>query len=890
LVDLNKREEKMKNPSIQLVMQALILSILSGYAGAAPARVPIVVGSEATAVEKLAGQELADHLQRLYPDHLFPVVTSQSNNGRCILLGTAKSQPQLVRYVPEARLRTPESFVVTTAKEGNADIGVIAGADPRGTLYGVYALLEKLGYGFYLSYNTEPAPPPSPFRFEGWNLADAPLFPDRAALPWHNFLSGPSAWNLQDWQHWSTQLARMGYNTAMVHGYGNNPMFTFTFRGRTKPVGYLPSTAKGRDWGTEHSNDVRRLIGGDLLGGEVFGSSAALVSDEERVKATITLMQQAFAFAQSRGLHVAYVLDIDTESANPQEILRELPASARLTSGADFQLANPDTPEGYEYYRTEAAALLGLYPQIDRLVLFFRQNPTPWRNIPLENFPQSWKAAYAQALENNPSLRDDKDALSTFAISHVIAAYQRALRELGRTDVQLEASSWNGLGTWFVPSADYFFPREIPLIVMDQSEMIEVEGAGRILQGVGAHRKVYPIFWATHDDRTYLVRSHTPFADFSSFLHARNCTGFGVIHWTTRPVDLYFKSLGAQVWGRTENQPLAATCARMAADTFGESARETGGQYLLKWITEAPVFGRETTDRFMDLVLKDAAVALSRCHERLDLLAKIDRSQLPDAGSKWLDYYNNLERFVIGFFESHTAFDEAQALREEGRLDKAQQTIARSKPESVIEQFIRMSSIPGLTRGDQGLIVSLNLRWRPYIASERQAEGLEPMRLKFEPTFQEALAQQPGVNTFYFDSARQIWKGLGENETGRPAFAEPPGTTTDEICRTGVQIDRRMSFRLGPIMGDKLVPGTYTAHLLFAPRPAFADIALWGSPVRQPARERVEIHSGSTHPVEITRTLEVTDGSMEVTIIPVFGTVYACGAILEPTPGTSPIS
>jgi len=91
-------------------------------------------------------------------------------------------------------------------------------------------------------------------------------------------------------------------------------------------------------------------------------------------------------------------------------------------------------------------------------------------------------------------------------------------------------------------------------------------------------------------------------------------------------------------------------------------------------------------------------------------------------------------------------------------------------------------------------------------------------------------------------------------------------------------------------MGDKLVPGTYTAHLLFAPRPAFADIALWGSPVRQPARERVEIHSGSTHPVEITRTLEVTDGSMEVTIIPVFGTVYACGAILEPTPGTSPIS
>ena len=129
------------------------------------------------------------------------------------------------------------------------------------------ALLEKLGYGFYLSYNTEPPPRPGPFQLTDWKASDAPLFPDRAVFPWHNFLSGSSAWDLPDWQRWLTQIGRMRYNTVMVHCYGNSPIFTFDFRGKTKPVGYFTSTAKGCEWGTQHVNDVRRLFGGESFHG-----------------------------------------------------------------------------------------------------------------------------------------------------------------------------------------------------------------------------------------------------------------------------------------------------------------------------------------------------------------------------------------------------------------------------------------------------------------------------------------------------------------------------------------------------------------------------------------------------------------------------------------------
>ena len=273
--------------------------------------------------------------------------------------------------------------------------------------------------------------------------------------------------------------------------------------------------------------------------------------------------------------------------------------------------------------------------------------------------------------------------------------------------------------------------------------------------------------------------------------------------------------------------------------------------------------------------------------ERLDLLAKIDQGQLADAGKQRLKYYSDLERFVIAFFESQTAWEEAQAMREEGHLDKARQALARSKPEAVIQQFAQLSSLGGITKGEQGLIVSMNLRWLPYIISERQAEGLEPIRLRFEPTFHDPLAMDGGANTFYFDNQRHIWKGLGEKETGMPVFLESPNGPTDDICSSGVKIERGLTFRLGPIMGDNLAPGSYTVHLIFAPQPVFADITLRGSPTLLQATEKLKIPSGGTQPVRISRTLEVTQGAVRVGITPTFGAAYLCGAILEPAAGAS---
>jgi len=88
---------------------------------------------------------------------------------------------------------------------------------------------------------------------------------------------------------------------------------------------------------------------------------------------------------------------------------------------------------------------------------------------------------------------------------------------------------------------------------------------------VAALRPGLPGAWAHHDDGNYVGRPYTPYADFHQRLEKMGCgqSGFGIIHWMTRPLDLHFKSLVNQVWQDRRNEPLAVTCRRMAEDCLG---------------------------------------------------------------------------------------------------------------------------------------------------------------------------------------------------------------------------------------------------------------------------------------------------------------------------------
>ena len=836
----------------------IVACLAIGAVATAQGRVVVVVPAQASGVERLAANELMSDLRLLYPAAKFENGNA-STSPWTIYLGTMAELPEKYREQMRSGPTHPESFVVRSF-EGTHAV-VIAGGTARAVLFAVEALEEKLGFGTYLSYNTVPPARRGEFSFAGWELEDEPIVRERVIFDWHNFLSGCSTWNLEDWQQWVTQAERMRFNTVMVHAYGNNPMFSFSMNGETKATGYLANSAKGRDWGTEHVEDVRKIVGaGDNFNGPVFGADASLVPDADRVAAAEGLMQKVFGFAADRGIGVTFALDVDTESANPQNVIKTLPASARFQVNG-LELVDPDTEEGYAYYRTEVEQLMKLYPEITQLAVWFRGGlNSPWREIVPADFPVAWRSEYEKALVANPRLKNDPEAPSMFAIGKIAKAFRRALDEGGQVGVTMTAGSWRFS---YLPSADVFMPAGVGLMPLDYDYAFPSDPVQESLREIGRHRAVIPIVWAQHDDREYAGRSYTPFAGLGAMLRWSNSAGYGVIHWTTRPLDLFFKNVADQVWTASENETLEVTAAELAKRTFGMRAQELGRQYLLNWIYNGPAFGEETSEKFINRNhVLDAENEAVGAKARLGLLERM-RPLVQDAtGREWVAYFEDWEHYAEGVYAAQSALQRSEAALAAGDRATARQEIATARPESAIEDYARAIRHGQTSRGEKGILITLNLRWLPYFEAQRQALGLEPLQVDFAPTSHEPLAQGSGHYSFDFDATHKVIEVVGSAELGVEVHSFDGRTG----CASGIEVDGPVKLEIGGLAGTRLASGAYRMRL------------------NMPGADRVEIESGSARQ-EITSVTEVevqaSEGKVHFELAPLAGRARVCGLSLQ---------
>ena len=346
-------------------------------------KVDIVISANASDPVLKAANQLKDFLKNVYPAYQFTVTSTVKGGNRKIVLGYPEDFELKAAVLKEVPLHK-EGFLIHCLNEKEV---MIVSHSPKGLFNAVYSLLEKLGYGFYLSYDAKPNPKKE-LAFKDWEMSDFPLQNERIVFDWHNFLSGCTGWSYDDWCSWIDQSAKMKYNTIMVHAYGNNPMFSFEYNGLKKEVGYLTTSISGRDWGAQHITDIRRLPGGEIFPGPVFGSEAARVPDEQRGDAATSLMKRVFEHAGAMAMKINFAVDVDTWSANPKNIIESLPADSRIKLESQ-DVVNPETADGYQYYKTQVKSLLTSYPGISTITVWVRAGGTLWRDIKPEQFPKS---------------------------------------------------------------------------------------------------------------------------------------------------------------------------------------------------------------------------------------------------------------------------------------------------------------------------------------------------------------------------------------------------------------------------------------------------------------------------------------------------------------------
>jgi hypothetical protein len=796
--------------------------------------VSIVISGRASGPERIAGEELEQTLSKLYPNQRFAITTKDSGGSFSILVGTPRSLPQIRGYVPEGELKGDESFVVMNAAKDGRRIGVIAGETGRGVLYGVYQLLEKLGCGFYLTGDTLPKARKQ-FSFDGWDLRNQPLVEDRVVFNWHNFLSGCTGWDKKHWLSWVSQSQKMGYNTIMVHAYGNNPMFTFSFKGIEKPVGYVGTTRRGRDWGNQHINDVRRMPGGEIFESGEFGSEAALVGDNERIEAKQKLMKGVFSFAEKRGMRVCFAIDVDIESMLPQDMIRSIPESDRIHNGRIW-LPRPDRKGGYEFYKAQVKALFGLYPEIDLLAIWRRNHGAEWgRFKKAEQLPEEWQREYNAYIRKKPAAGKLEQSVCSFALSKVVGAFRKALNETGRLDVRICTGSW---GTNWIPSVAEFFDEEVTIMPLDSSCMVRYRGGSyfyredHLADLLEAKGRIVPIIWAHHDDGEYIGRPLHPHKDFYDTLTKLEAGGYGIIHWMNRPLDLYFKNHSNQVWAATQNEPYRRTCMDMARRYFGVRQSGIAGDYLYRWATEAPIFGRVTSNHFFlgRENIADPEQAVQGCRKRLKILDSIKASRMTKAQKERIEYFKELENLIISFCRvQEFSYRPARSAIQSGQFAKARLLLEQADPAETMRDFSRLSQIAEGDRGEEAMVISLGTRWLTDYISARQAAGLEAVRINYGPTYFEPLAQGAGSYAFHIDKEGKYWSVRGNKETKQAVITHgsdvaigvsgDSSESIEEIAQTGIVVGSPAALAVSPIVSlyRELAQGNYRLTIYAGP-------------------------------------------------------------------------
>lgn len=393
----------------------------------------------------------------------------------------------------------------------------------------------------------------------------------RGTLPWHNFLSGPTAWNEEDWERYLDWMRQRDLNLLALHCYTGGsqrymnyvePMIRVEFRGvlpeaafdtsLTARWGYRPMAVKDFAFGTEKLFDNQ----------EAFGSRAALLArdNEDSYRRAQKLIRRVIDMAHNRGIQVAMGFEF---GIYPPEIFSI--ASPRSYIAKDM-LPDPTHPHSQEILRNAIDDILRAYPTIDGIWLWLQEHEAPVTAFQISQPLQ-------KALETDGPLFKDADASSVFtgvwALTYIRSAH--AYLKERAPHVSMAISGWGG-GKQLpavLAGLDKGLPVDITFACLSPDQGKQPQPA--VLGEIAKRRQTLIMPWLEGDGalwhpqpRVSILRDHLCLAQ------KQGAAGAVAIHWRTEDIRA-----NLEAFARMATHPLNAP----DVETFyAEDAREQFGE------------------------------------------------------------------------------------------------------------------------------------------------------------------------------------------------------------------------------------------------------------------------------------------------------------------------
>ncbi len=689
----------------------------------------VVVGSGATDTEVFAAREMARYL-RLLSGQTSAVAKGDEPTpaGVAVYVGTPASGIPMTEGVDDYGA---EDYLIRILPERRAV--VISGKTPIGVQNGVYALVERLGVGFYLGGDALPEQREAVPVPIGADIHGTPAFRIRGSLPWYNFLNSPTTWDLEDFQYFFDQMAKMRYNFVGFHSYDSEPFCAYPLD--TQWYDAAPAaTSLTYGWGTIRGMkcDEFGFGTGRYFFDEVFGSRSVTgakasgagdlskatawpdvtrrTRDQDAVLRAQCGLAQGLDYARRRGLHVCVGYELQGDPTNP-ETRRHAEARIRNT--------------------------LATYPMADYIWFWQQEGAGGGLAVPALGTPLRLLSD-----EYAPSFKYLDKPERVYEAARVAAYVQFAYDVVRRVkpDIGIVVSGWGG-DAWmkfsdFYIGLDALVRKDIVFAALDNIDPSAQEHVSHAYGELSPGRERWPIPWwqsdggGTRRDQWGPQTNVKPYTALLRDALAKKCEGVLSIHWEIRGVEEVAAYMAQFAWNPTLSYEdfytgfaercfgaeHAAEMAQILMDLEALGPRWTGGPGQVEcggfsWFSDERRPNEEHLAKLR--AIRERLEAIRASFEQGSARAHLERLNYLIATTDWLTNFDRAALALTSGGEADRALAAAESARQQGNEDLARSECARAVGilrDCGLREAMQAFTTRLTTQGDWGNLATINIK------------------------------------------------------------------------------------------------------------------------------------------------------------------------------------
>jgi len=555
-------------------------------------------------------------------------------------------------------------------------------------------------------------------------------FTIRGTLPWHNFLSGPTAWNEQDYEQYLDRLKELGLNFVGFHCYTGGaeryapyvePMIRIEYRDVVPAAGF--DTSLTARWGyrplrvQDFAFATARLF--DVLeGAEAFGARCAVLArgNEDRYRRARELMQRVLQMAHERGIQVAMGFEF---GIHPPEFASIVPPDSWIRGA---MLPDPTHPASIEILRATIDDILRAYPQIDWIWLWLHEHTMHVGQARLSGEFQNLYDKEAPLFDRAGGA--DARFTGVWSLAYVRQAYTYIRAKAPQ--VKIAIGGWGGGEQLpaILLGLDQALPKEIVFTCLNPNQGWSEQPA--FLAEIAKNRAVWAIPWLEGDrqlwhlqPRVALMREHVKLAN------RQKLDGVVAIHWRTEETRLNLDTFARFARDPNDLAAVEDIYHDDCVSRFGEKAGVRLASILARMDRERWLDGPDSPEYFpydprWGRINKDLESRL------VDLLAVVEplRTRVDDARQQAnLDWLAANLRFTLLLDEVGRKIEPAYDLKDRwlaGKVDPEQ--LAAEKKAALaqlqvapLEKLFETYAGRVRSRGELGVLGALNQKlWLQY--------------------------------------------------------------------------------------------------------------------------------------------------------------------------------